>query len=167
MSESSLTPQQQMAVQYLSLGLPKTLVAQEVGIARRTLYDWERLPEFQAELHVLLSEAETATRMKLRSLASVAVETLQQCMIADEVPWAVRFSAACKVLGLVMQENIAPLPAGQVTKRTIGSDVLQTIWTEVYGIHEDEPIRKGLSDESAASIRRKVLGIQDRPDSSR
>jgi hypothetical protein len=158
-----------MAAQYLCLGLPKSLVAQEVGIARRTLYDWERLPEFQVELHRLLSEADAATRMKLRSLAALAVETLQECMTGEDVPWPVRFNSACKVLALVMQENAAPLLDGQTTvmKRKIAPEALQMIRAEVYGIHEDESIPKGLSDESAASIRRKVLGIQDEPDSSR
>lgn len=157
----SLTPQQQLAVQYLCLGLPRTLVSQEVGVSRRTLYEWERLPAFQDAVSDYLNEAQTATRMKLRSLASEAVETLRECMTSESSPWPIRYQAASKLLDFVLSEQLPSSPLTKGSKQKgLTDETAQWIRKEILGF-DDEPPQKRISPDTLRTIREDVYGIYD------
>lgn len=96
--------------------------------------------------------------MKLRSLCSEAVATLQGIMGDSKSPAHVRAGIAFKILELVLQERVAPLPAVRV-QPTINAQTLQLIREEVYGLVD--PPHSGLSDTAAATLRAKFLGLED------
>jgi hypothetical protein len=153
MSLLDLTPQQRSAVQLYALGVPRAEIASELGINRRTLYDWERYASFQQELSRLLHEAEKDTRVKLRSLATLAVGTLEACMSDSEAPWPSRITAAMKVLSLVLQEDISPMPLPKVQDAKITPELLKLIRREVYGIEDPPDSIDVVSSEVSTSIK--------------
>ena len=49
--DTGITAAQFRAIEMLLAGVSVTKVAQKLGIARRTLFDWRKNPVFQAELN--------------------------------------------------------------------------------------------------------------------
>lgn len=154
-----LTPQQRLAAQLLATGMQKALVASEVNVTRRTLYSWEQRTEFKAELASILKDSESSVRLKLRSLCSEAVTTLQSIMNDPKSPAHVRAGIAYKILELILQDGVSPLPVGTRShSSTISPEALKFVRQEIYGIIDDGP---GLSDAAAATLRAKFLGLPD------
>jgi hypothetical protein len=89
-----LTPQQERAIELLLAGTPRVGTAEQVGIARSTLYTWLKNPTFRQELRdrqaAALEEAMAALAAAAWDLVTVIIGLAQ----ADDTPAAVRLQAA-------------------------------------------------------------------------
>jgi DNA-binding XRE family transcriptional regulator len=134
-----LSPQQLKAVEYLASGMKRVDAAKKLGINRKTLWEWERDEEFQAEVQQLLKEARMDTVGQLRKLSSLAVATLQDVMTDPDTPPATLASTAFKVLQLVgfdptsfALEELAKSDADFTPER------LKLIRERIYGIYSND-----------------------------
>ena len=83
-SPSSLTPQQEAAVDLLAVGNTVTQVADAVGVARQTVSEWRnRNAAFQAAVNSRRLELWTGLRDRLRALLPKAVDVLERSLDED------------------------------------------------------------------------------------
>lgn len=84
-AESSLSPQQETAVDLLAVGRKVTDVAGEIGVARQTVSQWlNRDDEFRAALNVRRRELWQATSDRLRSLLRKALDAIEGRLDAED-----------------------------------------------------------------------------------
>ena len=73
-----LTEAQRRAVDLLTLGQRAGDVAQAVGTTPEAIAEWRQTPLFMAAVNAQLQDAREGTRQRLRGLASVALDTVEQ-----------------------------------------------------------------------------------------
>ena len=107
-----LTEAQRRAVDLLALGQRAGDVAQAVGTTLEEIAAWRQEPEFAAAMNVQLQDARESTRQRLRGLASVALDTVEQVLGDPGAPPQLRLQAALKVLDLVGAKDYAKAEIG-------------------------------------------------------
>jgi Helix-turn-helix of insertion element transposase len=97
-SKEKLTPRQKEGIRLLAKGRRPSQVARELGIGRRTLWNWRQLPRFQKRLTKYMQDLdEYSKRMERRALA-LAWETVMRMMKSKRaVPRTVAQSRAAAV----------------------------------------------------------------------
>lgn len=75
-----LNIQQQRAVDALLTGATNTQAAEHAGVDRRTIHTWRKRDNFDAALLEMRRELSTRTRIRIQSLAPVAVSVLGQIL---------------------------------------------------------------------------------------
>ncbi len=95
-----LTPQHHKAIILLSEGLNNKEVAEQLKLAPETISRYKADFNFKAELNSLLNANLEAQQDKLRSLTSVALETIESVLVDNEAPHRDKITAAFKVLEL-------------------------------------------------------------------
>lgn len=108
-----LNETQHQAIIMLAGGQPASSVAIALNVRKETISRWKQLPEFQAELNILLEDIRESTRNRLASMAEKALEVLEQDLQSTDNPTR-RSRTAFKILQLVGGNTLAfpdvPLP---------------------------------------------------------
>jgi len=94
----SLKARQLNAIQLLALGTPAYQVAAELQVSTMTIYRWQRLPEFDAKLNIIVSSGLEEIAKKMNATMLTAVETLQEILCDLREPSNTRMKAALGVL---------------------------------------------------------------------
>jgi len=131
-----LSAQKQIAAEAVASGLRAGEIAIKLGISAQVIYGWLREPLFQQAVNELLAESRRHTVLRIASLSEIALRAIEECLSDPSVSPSVRIPAAFKLLEIVFGKNLSLLPQSQ----------------EGGG-------RGGLSEEKAAEIRAKFLGI--------
>ena len=76
--DPGISAAQLRAIEMLLSGVPVTKAARQLGIARRTLFDWRKNPVFQAELNRRTMEASEAMDQRLRRLSEKAADVVEK-----------------------------------------------------------------------------------------
>lgn len=82
----------------LALGAPAYQVAVELQVSTMTIYRWQRLPEFDAKLNIIVSSGLEEIAKKMNATMLTAVETLQEILCDWREPSNTRMKAALGVL---------------------------------------------------------------------
>jgi len=93
-----LTPEQLNAIDLLILGKTDKEVSNLVGVRRETVTKWHRNPFFTAELNSRREALWTDSKLRLRALASEAIEVLSDGLHHEDMKIAI--SAAVHILKL-------------------------------------------------------------------
>ena len=72
-----LNENQLLAIPLIAQGVSGKNVAKKIQVTEETVSRWKKLPEFQAEVNVLLKECREETQHKLRSLVNTALEVIK------------------------------------------------------------------------------------------
>jgi hypothetical protein len=89
-----LTPRQEKAADAIAIGEPISEVAKKTKIPVRTIYDWRKLPEFQAAIRERRTALFDAIVGRLVDRALDGAEVLHKIAIDDNSASAVRVSAS-------------------------------------------------------------------------
>jgi hypothetical protein len=107
-----LTEAQRQAVDLLTLGQRAGDVAQAVGTTPEAIAEWRQTPLFMAAVNAQLQDTRESTRQRLRGLASVALDTVEQVLGDLTAPPQLRLQAALRVLDLVGAKDYAKAEIG-------------------------------------------------------
>jgi len=91
---TGLKPVQLRVIGLLAAGRTVTEAAKKAGVDRTTIYRWQEHAAFIEHLNRLKSEQFNQLRGELRSLASLAVDTLRDLLTNAETDDAIRLRAA-------------------------------------------------------------------------
>ena len=108
-----LTEAQRLAVDLLAAGQRGGDVAQQVGVTLEIVTEWRQMPAFAAAVNARLQDTRESTRQRLRAMAGMALDTVEQVLGDEDAPPQLRLQAALRVLALV--------GAGDQAKAEIGS----------------------------------------------
>ena len=108
-----LTEEQRLAVDLLAAGQRGGDVAKQVGVTLEIVTEWRQAPAFAAAVNVRLQDTRESTRQRLRAMAGMALDTVEQVLGDQDTPPQLRLQAALRVLALV--------GAGDQAKAEIGS----------------------------------------------
>lgn len=86
------------AIRSLARGKPKVEVAIEIGIARSTLYEWLKQPDFNEAVRQLRLSYRQESSVGLYLLTADAIDCLRVLIKDDEVPPYVRCQASLGVV---------------------------------------------------------------------
>ena len=78
--EKRLTPKQKKAARLMAQGQKVSEVAREVGVSRRTIWNWQQLPGFQRRLRKFLDDLDHYVERKEKVALSVAWDTVLKMM---------------------------------------------------------------------------------------
>lgn len=96
---SSLSPVQQKVLTLLAAGVPLSHAAEQAGISRQTIYNWQNsTPAFAQSLEDAQSEYTDTLKDKLQQLSAKALDALNQIFDDPKAPSGVRLRAALAVL---------------------------------------------------------------------
>ncbi len=102
---SSLSPQQVTVAGMFAGGRTVKSVAEELGIAERTLYDWRALPGFKAEVEMIRGRIRDEIIGRLTTLAAKAVRELGKLATGASAE-AVRLGACRAILGELVSVSV-------------------------------------------------------------
>lgn len=105
--KKSLKPVQLTALKLISMGTPAYRVAERLDVSVMTVYRWQRLPEFEAQLQSFANSGLEEIAKKMNATALTAVETLQETLCDLSLPPSIRIKAALGVLSAMPSVNIA------------------------------------------------------------
>lgn len=157
----SLQHKQQLFVQELANGSTVVAAAKRVGVTEQTGHNWKRKPEVKQALEAALAAVEQGRVSVIQSIAAERTKAsfpdinskLQKGGL-DVIDFLVDLvnnpEARCR----------DRLDAAWELVRLSGVVESQKIFIQSQTIEPDRR-RKGLSEETAADIRRKILGIED------
>jgi len=111
--------QHHKAIILLSEGMNNLGVAKVLGIAPETVSRFKSDVNFQTELNKVLEENQKAAQERLKSLAGVALDTIEAIMKDEEAPAKDRLTASLKVIELI---NLAPQAAAIEITTTVNRD---------------------------------------------
>ncbi len=120
----NLKPNQLQAAILLAQGMQCKTVAAEVNVTPQTISEWKQVPEFEAVSNYLRWETLEAARDRMRALAPLAVNTLEDVMENGE-------------------NEMARIKAAQMVFETIGmTDPATGLWGWGIGSVDPEVIAK-------------------------
>ncbi len=119
---AGLTEAQRRAVDLLALGQRAGDVAQAVGTTVEEIAAWRQEPVFAAAMNVQLQDVRESTRQRLRALASMALDTVEQVLGDQGVPAQLRLQAALKVLDLVGAKEHAKAEIGSTDPADVAKE---------------------------------------------
>ena len=97
-TQTRLTPLQKRGIRLLANGKRPSQVARELGVGRRTLWNWRHLPRFQKRLAKYMEELEEYSKRKERQALALAWDTVMKMMKSKRpVPRTVAQSRAAAV----------------------------------------------------------------------
>ena len=96
-NEYKLTPRQQMAAELLAAGKSKTATAEEVGISRQQLWEWEKNVYFKSAVSRLHADLWVENGQRLRGLGARAVDVIEKEIDGGNVKAAI---ALLKTIGM-------------------------------------------------------------------
>ena len=117
-----LTEAQRQAADLLALGQRAGDVAQAVGTTPEVIAEWRQTPLFMAAVNAQLQDARESTRQRLRGLASVALDTVEQVIGDPAAPAQLRLQAALKVLDLVGAKDYAKAEIGSADPADVAKE---------------------------------------------
>lgn len=79
-AEGPLTERQQTAIALLVMGMRHTAVASELGVNRRTVWQWKQDPAFLAALNAELEQIRAEATVRMHTLVNKAFETLEHVL---------------------------------------------------------------------------------------
>ena len=97
-STKNLSPKQTLALAHLLAGTSIQDTAQKMGISTQSIDNWLRLPIFRDRLNEEKEKIFQATILRLSSLATKALDTLENLLDSDNTPANVRCNAAKVVI---------------------------------------------------------------------
>ena len=112
-SAPRLTPEQLNSIDLLILGKTDREVAEIIGVRRETITKWHKNPFFTAELNVKRDELWVDSKLRLRALASEAVNVLTNGLHSSDEKIAITSAVhILKTVGLYDKEgkNSVTLP---------------------------------------------------------
>ncbi|MBT7072518.1 MAG: hypothetical protein HN975_16695 [Anaerolineae bacterium] len=98
-----LTPRQRKALEALTQAGTVTAAAEAAGVARKTVYAWLLLPEFDRELNRATAAALGELSRRLVGMSGQAADTIQDVMNDPDASPAVRLRAADTGLNRLLQ----------------------------------------------------------------
>lgn len=105
-----LTPAQAQAVSLLAAGRGPTEVAEELGVSRTTLWEWQHRPDFEAAYNRERAEVLEALRDGLRGAQLAAVRVLHEVAKTEGAPLRDRLAAARALLSAASVPEAQPGP---------------------------------------------------------
>ena len=118
--EAGISAAQFRAIELLLAGLSVTKVAQKLGIARRTLFDWRKNPVFQAELNRRMLEAMDAMDQRIRRLSEKAADVVEKHLNDGNLQAA----TALLKLAATMAKPALEVDPHKILKRSVEQDYL-------------------------------------------
>ena len=119
-----LPPGQEQAACELARGTPVSMIAERLGVNRKTLFRWREQTDFKRRVEDLRCEINARFVGKLFDVGSEAIETLRR-LCEHESP-QIRLQAArallSAVVGRIAPEKVAAEPPKQVCKVIVGID---------------------------------------------
>ncbi len=112
---TELTPVQEKAVQLFASGKNVSDTAKELNTDRETLYQWQKLPEFEAYYNKVRREKKLQARNELLNLYSEALKTIKDCL--NSTNESVKLKTAVFIL-----EQTRDLHIGATNKDDLQSD---------------------------------------------
>ncbi len=119
---AQLTEAQHLAVDLLAAGQRGGDVAQQVGVTLEIVTEWRQLPAFAAAVNARLQDTRESTRQRLRAMAGMALDTVEQVLQDQEAPPQLRLQAALKVLDLVGAKEHAKAEIGSADPSEVEED---------------------------------------------
>ena len=117
---NSLTTNQRRAVLLLAIGSPPSEVADEIGVAAGTVYNWKsQHGEFQSALQAVQSRIYEDGVRQLQSLVAEATASLRSVLVSPESSDRDKIGAARTVL---QYANLNPSTESQLDVRSDGPD---------------------------------------------
>lgn len=132
---TGLTPTQEQAAELLASGVSVTSVAEKLGIARSTLYLWEKQTTFKVYFNRRCSDARSTLVVGLFGLADEALSTIRKSLQSENEQ--VRLKAAMWITDKlqsveIKQTDLLAVLREEATHRDEGA-----MWGNSY-FHEDE-----------------------------
>jgi transposase-like protein len=103
---SEVTQPEDQAVMLLAAGKSMTACAEQVGISRKTLYNWRQDPAFKKRVADLRSEMFDEATGQMVAGAGEAAATILSLALKPHSNAAVRLNACKAVLGFVSEHQI-------------------------------------------------------------
>jgi len=74
---TKLNQNQLLAIPLVAQGVSGKDIASKLKVTKETVSRWKKLPEFQAEVNILLKECRDETQHKLRSIVNASLEIIR------------------------------------------------------------------------------------------
>ena len=116
---AGLSPQQSTAITMLVEGQLPNDIADALGIAVGTLYNWKLEPTFKAALKKTQLAVYQASLLELKALSSTATRTLKAIVVGSEVAPRDRIAAAKAILSFG-QTNLLEANTKEEAAHSIG-----------------------------------------------
>ena len=137
-SAPQLTPEQLNAIDLLILGKTDREVSELVGVRRETITKWHKNPFFIAELNSRREGLWTDSKLRLRALASEAVEVLSNGLHSEDEKIAI--SAAVHILktvGLYDVEGKISITLPKTPEEAVWAQALEDNTNSIKGSRPD------------------------------
>src|SRR5262245_19801197 len=118
----SVTPRQQVTIDALATGTPITSVAKQVGVTRRTVYNWLETEPFRGALETRRRELADTVRDRVGELGHAAINALVKYLTPDREPgdYGVSHTRAVVSKDLLEKMGLLNMNASGV-RRSVGS----------------------------------------------
>lgn len=126
-----LTAQQERAAALLITGKGILEVARELGVHRSTLWNWQRLPTFEAYRNVLLTEIKENTRAGMLSMYDEALLTVRRLLTSENETAA--FKAAAYVIERVEGAKPGATDAREVIRKECATNGMDELLKQLDG----------------------------------
>ena len=163
-SAPQLTPEQLNAIDLLILGKTDKEVSELVGVRRETITKWHKNPFFIAELNSRREVLWTDSKLRLRALASEAVEVLSNGLHSEDEKVAI--SAAVHILktvGLYDAEGKASITLPKTPEEAVWAQALEDNTNSIKGSRPDsltEFSTRNWAEKVGVKISAQMLAIE-------
>lgn len=147
--ETGLTPLQERAAILLASGDTITDVANNIGVQRNTLYEWQKKVVFVCYLNRQKKEQQSSLRNGLLSLYGNAINALREVLNSDDN--GNKLKAAMMVISRVDNEHIGEIEPREILKKQAskhinGHDEITKELFKGYDILDEEKYRRLLDE---------------------
>jgi hypothetical protein len=159
-----LTPEQLNAIDLLILGKTDREVSELVGVRRETVTKWHRNPFFTADLNVKREALWKDSKLRLRALASEAVNVLTNGLHSEDEKIAI--SAAVHILktvGLYDAEGKASITLPKTPEEAVWAQALEDNTNSLKGSRPDaltEFSTRNWAEKVGAKVSAQVLAME-------
>jgi hypothetical protein len=148
-ANTPLTPKQEQAAVLLARGMRPSRVVEELEVARTTLFEWRRLPAFEARLNEELEEAQEALRSKIRSIQLKALDVVEEALDSAEADLRERLAAAR------IAARLCPLPDPRSPGATDPGQIAEQRAQAEARREDEDQLAKLPAEERRAELRRR------------
>ena len=138
-----LDSDQTRAALLIAAGIPLGKVAEQVGVDRRTLYQWRQQPAFVAvlenELAVQVQLVRETVHARLLSLTERALDVVEDALNTDG---SAALAAARVVLARVDAPNVKPLPSSAAMMQQAQAAQMRAEHAHVTAMSEAELVKR-------------------------
>jgi hypothetical protein len=159
-----LTPEQLNAIDLLILGKTDREVSELVGVRRETVTKWHRNPFFTADLNVKREALWTDSKLRLRALASEAVNVLTNGLHSEDEK--ISISAAVHILktvGLYDVEGKVSIRLPKTPEEVVWAQALEDNTNSIRGSRPDaltEFSTANWAEQVGAKVSAQVLAME-------